>query len=49
MKVDGRRDPVRLRAFNVTDADLDELSAYVTATPAGEVSVIRQLPERGAA
>ena len=30
-KVDGRRDPQRARAFHSTDADLDELSAYVTA------------------
>ena len=30
-KIDGRRDPDRTRAFHTTDADLDELSAYVTA------------------
>ena len=30
-KIDGRRDPDRARAFHTTDADLDELSAYVTA------------------
>ncbi|HWR48060.1 MAG TPA: cell division protein FtsK, partial [Pseudonocardiaceae bacterium] len=30
-KVDGRRDPDRARAFHTTDADLDELSAYVAA------------------
>ncbi|MGH3673702.1 MAG: FtsK/SpoIIIE domain-containing protein, partial [Pseudonocardiaceae bacterium] len=28
-KIDGRRDPDRARAFHTTDADLDELSAYV--------------------
>jgi S-DNA-T family DNA segregation ATPase FtsK/SpoIIIE len=28
-KIDGRRDPDRVRAFHTTDADLDELSAYV--------------------
>jgi len=30
-KLDGHRDPHRARAFHTTDADLDELSAYVTA------------------
>jgi DNA segregation ATPase FtsK/SpoIIIE, S-DNA-T family len=30
-KVDGRRDPQRARAFHSTDADLDELSDYITA------------------
>jgi S-DNA-T family DNA segregation ATPase FtsK/SpoIIIE len=30
-KADGRRDPDRARAFHTTDADLDELSAYVAA------------------
>jgi DNA segregation ATPase FtsK/SpoIIIE, S-DNA-T family len=30
-KVDGRRDPQRTRAFHTTDADLDELSAYLAA------------------
>ncbi|MQA15710.1 MAG: cell division protein FtsK [Pseudonocardiaceae bacterium] len=30
VKVDGRREPDRARAFHVTDADLDELSDYVT-------------------
>lgn len=29
-KLDGRRDPQRVRAFHTTDADLDELSAYIT-------------------
>ncbi len=28
-QLDGRRDPDRARAFHTTDADLDELSAYV--------------------
>jgi S-DNA-T family DNA segregation ATPase FtsK/SpoIIIE len=31
VKIDGRRDPDRARAFHSTDADLDELSTYVTA------------------
>jgi DNA segregation ATPase FtsK/SpoIIIE, S-DNA-T family len=31
-KIDGRRDPQRARAFHTTDADLDALSAYITAT-----------------
>ncbi|HSZ29785.1 MAG TPA: FtsK/SpoIIIE domain-containing protein [Pseudonocardiaceae bacterium] len=31
VKLDGRRDPHRARAFHTTDADLDELSAYITA------------------
>jgi DNA segregation ATPase FtsK/SpoIIIE, S-DNA-T family len=31
VKIDGHRDPDRARAFHITDADLDELSAYVTA------------------
>jgi S-DNA-T family DNA segregation ATPase FtsK/SpoIIIE len=30
-KIDGRRDPQRARAFHTTDADLDALSAYITA------------------
>jgi S-DNA-T family DNA segregation ATPase FtsK/SpoIIIE len=30
-KIDGRRDPDRARAFHSTDADLDELCAYITA------------------
>ncbi|MDQ3275441.1 MAG: FtsK/SpoIIIE domain-containing protein, partial [Actinomycetota bacterium] len=31
VKLDGRRDPVRARAFHSTDADLDELTASVLA------------------
>jgi S-DNA-T family DNA segregation ATPase FtsK/SpoIIIE len=31
VKVDGRREPDRVRAFHVTDADLDALSDYVRA------------------
>ncbi|MDQ2883755.1 MAG: hypothetical protein M3Y48_22015 [Actinomycetota bacterium] len=30
-KIDGLRDPHRARAFHTTDADLDELSAYIAA------------------
>jgi DNA segregation ATPase FtsK/SpoIIIE, S-DNA-T family len=30
-KLDGHREPQRARAFHTTDAELDELSAYVTA------------------
>jgi DNA segregation ATPase FtsK/SpoIIIE, S-DNA-T family len=33
-KVDGHRDPQRARAFHPTDADLDALTTYLTATPA---------------
>lgn len=31
VKVDGRREPARARAFHTTDTDLDELTAYVAA------------------
>jgi S-DNA-T family DNA segregation ATPase FtsK/SpoIIIE len=31
VKIDSHRDPERARAFHTTDADLDQLSAYVTA------------------
>jgi DNA segregation ATPase FtsK/SpoIIIE, S-DNA-T family len=31
VKLDGRREPDRARAFHTTDADLDDLSAYITA------------------
>jgi S-DNA-T family DNA segregation ATPase FtsK/SpoIIIE len=31
VKVDGRREPARARAFHTTDADLDELTTYVAA------------------
>ncbi|MGH4025408.1 MAG: FtsK/SpoIIIE domain-containing protein, partial [Pseudonocardiaceae bacterium] len=31
VKLDGRRDPQRARAFHTTDTDLDELTAYVMA------------------
>lgn len=31
VKLDGRRDPQRVRAFHTTDADLDELTAFVLA------------------
>ncbi|MDQ3763537.1 MAG: FtsK/SpoIIIE domain-containing protein [Actinomycetota bacterium] len=31
IKLDGRRDSYRARAFHTTDADLDELSAYISA------------------
>jgi DNA segregation ATPase FtsK/SpoIIIE, S-DNA-T family len=34
-KSDGRRDPERARAFHPTDADLDALSAYLTAPQPG--------------
>ncbi|MGH4009281.1 MAG: FtsK/SpoIIIE domain-containing protein [Pseudonocardiaceae bacterium] len=30
-KIDGRRDPDRARAFHTTDADLDQLCAYIAA------------------
>ena len=35
VKIDGRREPERGRAFHVTDTDLDALSAYVTAGQLG--------------
>ncbi len=44
VKIDGRRDPDRARAFHVTDADLAELSAYVAG---GEAP--RQFPGTEAA
>ena len=31
-KLDGRRDPDRARAFHTTDADLDELRDYLSAS-----------------
>jgi S-DNA-T family DNA segregation ATPase FtsK/SpoIIIE len=31
VKLDGRRDPDRARAFHTTDVDLDDLSAYIAA------------------
>lgn len=34
-KLDGRRDPDRARAFHSTDADLDELSDYLTTGHSG--------------
>jgi S-DNA-T family DNA segregation ATPase FtsK/SpoIIIE len=45
-KLDGRRDPQRARAFHTIDADLDELSAYVTA---GQPDAPRQLTRTDAA
>lgn len=46
VKLDGRRDPERARAFHTTDADLDELSAYVLA---GQLDAPRALTRREAA
>ncbi|MGH4024557.1 MAG: FtsK/SpoIIIE domain-containing protein [Pseudonocardiaceae bacterium] len=46
VKLDGRREPQRARAFHSTDADLDELSAYVTA---GQPEAPRALPRTEAA
>jgi S-DNA-T family DNA segregation ATPase FtsK/SpoIIIE len=45
-KLDGRRDPERARAFHTTDADLDELTGYVTA---GQAHAPRPLTGRQAA
>ena len=45
-KLDGRRDPDRARAFHTTDADLDELSAYVVA---GHRAALRPFTGRQAA
>ncbi|MGH3905450.1 MAG: FtsK/SpoIIIE domain-containing protein [Pseudonocardiaceae bacterium] len=46
VKVDGRREPDRARAFHSTDTDLDELSAYVAA---GQPDAPRQLTRTEAA
>jgi DNA segregation ATPase FtsK/SpoIIIE, S-DNA-T family len=46
VKVDGHRDPDRVRAFHSSDPDLDELSAYVTA---GHPDAPRPLPRTKAA
>jgi S-DNA-T family DNA segregation ATPase FtsK/SpoIIIE len=40
IKEDGRREPVRARAFHVTDADLDTLTEYVTGRPVHRADVI---------
>ncbi|HEY0640936.1 MAG TPA: FtsK/SpoIIIE domain-containing protein [Pseudonocardiaceae bacterium] len=52
MKQDGRREPTRFRAYRITDADLDVLTAYVTGASSDEDdegSVVRQLPAGRAA
>lgn len=41
VKEDGRREPVRARAFHVTDTDLDDLVEYVTGRPARRADVLR--------
>jgi len=46
-KIDGRREPDRVRAFHSTDADLDELRDYVTAGHHHAPTLL--LPEREAA
>ncbi|MGH3974743.1 MAG: hypothetical protein ACRDS9_15645 [Pseudonocardiaceae bacterium] len=39
VKVDGRREPQRVRAFHITDAHLDYLNGYLSAPRSGtEVS-----------
>jgi S-DNA-T family DNA segregation ATPase FtsK/SpoIIIE len=45
VKVDGQRDPDRVRAFHITDTDLDALTAYVTnSVDVGQVvAEVRQL------
>jgi DNA segregation ATPase FtsK/SpoIIIE, S-DNA-T family len=42
VKVDGQRDPDRVRAFHITDADLDALTAYVTS-PVNACPVIAEV------
>lgn len=44
VKDDGRREPVRIRAFHVTDTDLDALNAYLIDDPAQVATNVRQLP-----
>ncbi len=46
VKLDGRREPQRARAFHTTDADLDELTAYVLT---GQPEAPRQLTRTEAA
>ncbi|WP_322788473.1 FtsK/SpoIIIE domain-containing protein [Allokutzneria albata] len=45
VKVDGRKEPVRARAFHVTDADLDRLVSYVTGREAVQAEVL-DFPDR---
>ncbi|WP_245900746.1 FtsK/SpoIIIE domain-containing protein [Prauserella shujinwangii] len=45
VKEDGRREPVRARAFHVTDGDLDELVTYVTGVPTQRADVLA-FPDR---
>ncbi|MBP2474042.1 S-DNA-T family DNA segregation ATPase FtsK/SpoIIIE [Crossiella equi] len=40
VKVDGRREPLRARAFHVTDADLQRLVAYVTGRDVQHAEVL---------
>ncbi|WP_026360813.1 FtsK/SpoIIIE domain-containing protein [Amycolatopsis nigrescens] len=46
VKVDGKREPVRGRAFHVSDEDLDELTAYVTGVPVHRADVLPFPSER---
>ncbi|WP_308208972.1 FtsK/SpoIIIE domain-containing protein [Actinokineospora globicatena] len=49
VKVDGQRDPVRARAFEVTDGHLVELRHYIVGTSATIVHLPSREPEEGAA
>lgn len=44
VKVDGQRDPDRVRAFHITDTHLDTLTAYLVEPVAAAGSNVRQLP-----
>ncbi len=52
VKLDGQRDPDGVRAFHITDPDLDQLAAYVTDRGTGEpgatvLAGVRQLTAAG--
>jgi DNA segregation ATPase FtsK/SpoIIIE, S-DNA-T family len=47
MKRDGRREPTRLRAFHVTDDDLDDLTPYVCAGALDGTAVVHELTPSG--
>ncbi|MQA16479.1 MAG: hypothetical protein GEV09_20765 [Pseudonocardiaceae bacterium] len=48
VKVDGRREPDRVRAFHTTDHELDELTAYVTGGRADAPAPLVLVGSRGA-
>jgi S-DNA-T family DNA segregation ATPase FtsK/SpoIIIE len=49
VKEDGRRDPVRTRAFHVTDTDLDALVEYVTGIAVRRADVLPFPEQKGGA